>query len=87
LNRGRSIAVSPNREVVFSSPEDVILKKLDFFQQGGSEKHLRDIAGMLNQRKIPIDRDYILNWVRKLHLEEAWGRFNERLSAGGNLPN
>lgn len=42
---------------------------------------------MLNQRKIPIDRDYILNWVRKLHLEEAWGRFNERLSAGGNLPN
>ena len=28
-------------------PEYVILRKLEFFREGGSEKHLRDIAGMI----------------------------------------
>src|SRR6185436_18389017 len=52
FNRGRflrcrPIPVAPDFTPLFSSPEDVIVMKLAAFQEGGSEKHLRDIAGIL----------------------------------------
>lgn len=34
-------------EVYFAPPEYVILWKLEFFREGGGDKHLRDIRGML----------------------------------------
>src|SRR3990172_9148380 len=36
-----------DREASFATPEDVIIKKMDFYKEGGSEKHLRDITGIL----------------------------------------
>jgi hypothetical protein len=44
---------------VLSSPEDAILKKMEFFKAGGSDKHLRDIAGVLKMSGQEIDRPYI----------------------------
>jgi len=35
-------------EAWFASPESVIVNKLIFHREGGSEKHLEDIRGMLN---------------------------------------
>jgi hypothetical protein len=72
--RGRTFRPS------FSSPEDVILKKMEFFQEGHSEKHLRDIVGVLKVSGNQIDRSYIEDWVSKLGLEEVW---QEVLSAFG----
>ena len=46
-SRGRQLPVLADRSVAFASPEDVILKKLLYFREGGSEKHLRDIAGVV----------------------------------------
>jgi len=40
----------------FAPPEYVILSKLEFFREGGSEKHLRDIRGMLAVSGENIDR-------------------------------
>lgn len=34
--------------VMLAPPEYVIVRKLEFFREGGSEKHLRDIQGMLD---------------------------------------
>lgn len=39
----------------FGSPENVILMKLRYFQEGGSEKHLRDIASVLLIQDQAID--------------------------------
>lgn len=64
-------------EAWFSSPEDVILKKLDFFRQGASEKHLRDIAGILKVQGEKIDQPYIDQWIEKLKLKEEWILVNE----------
>ncbi len=50
----------------FSSAEDVILKKLVFFHLGGSEKHLRDISGVLLVQGDRIDQAYLDNWAEKL---------------------
>lgn len=53
-----------------ASPEDVVLKKLDFYREGGSEKHLRDIRGILASTQ--IDADYLNSWIQKLGLQECW---------------
>jgi len=48
--RTRVHAAELNVDAYFASQEDVILKKLEFYREGGSEKHLRDIAGNLKVR-------------------------------------
>lgn len=65
--RRRRVPFWEGTEAFVASAEDVILKKLDFFRQGGSEKHLRDIRGILAETE--IDRAYLDLWVGKLGLE------------------
>ncbi|MEI6326334.1 MAG: hypothetical protein WCO91_12845, partial [Gemmataceae bacterium] len=63
----------------FASPEDVILKKLQYYQLGGSEKHLRDIASMLLIRGEAIDRAYIVEWAAKLGVTSEWELVRQRV--------
>ncbi|MFO0948217.1 MAG: hypothetical protein U1D30_20225 [Planctomycetota bacterium] len=63
LSRGRALPVLPDRSVWFASPEDVILKKLEYYREGGSDKHLRDIAGVLKLQGDRIDRSHIEQWA------------------------
>jgi len=64
--------IFPDLEVCFAAPEDVILGKLWYFQEGGSDKHLRDIAAMLEVSDTEIDRHYIDHWAAQLGLTESW---------------
>jgi hypothetical protein len=68
--RKRRIEIWPGLEAFIAAPEDVILKKLDFFREGGSNKHLLDIKGILTQTE--IDPTYLDEWVGKLRLQEQW---------------
>jgi len=77
FDRRRRLMTPMGIEAWFSSPEDVILKKLDFFRQGASEKHLRDIAGILKVQGKKIDQPYIDQWIEKLKLKEEWILVNE----------
>lgn len=70
--RKKNINVSETRSADFASPEDVIIKKLEYFKLGRSEKHLRDIASMLKISAELIDRDYISSWANRLGLTEIW---------------
>jgi len=81
FRRTRRLRPLEDTEVDFASPEDVILKKMDFYRQGRSEKHLRDIAGILKISAGDIDFAYLETWVRKLGLEEIWSAVSKR--AGG----
>ena len=56
----------------FSSPEDVIIKKMEFYKEGGSEKHLRDITGILKISGDIIDTDYIIQWADRLGVRNIW---------------
>jgi predicted nucleotidyltransferase len=71
LERGREIAISSGRRVRFASPEDVILKKLQAYREGGSDKHLRDIDGVLRVQA-SIDREYIADWANQLGVLDQW---------------
>lgn len=62
----------PNYDAAFASIEDVILKKMEYYQLGGAEKHLRDIAGVLKISGETVDREYILEWAQRLGLEDTW---------------
>jgi hypothetical protein len=70
--RGVRISPEPGLEATFASPEDVIVKKLEYYRDGGSEKHLRDITGVLRVTGERIDRAYIERWAAKLGLETIW---------------
>lgn len=64
----------------FASPEDVIIKKMEFYKEGGSEKHLRDIAGILKVSGGMIDYDYIEKWAEKLDIKEVWKAVLRRIN-------
>ncbi len=67
-------------EANFASPEDLIIKKMEYFKEGSSEKHLRDIMGMLKISGEMVDFKYISLWAKRLNLEEIWQAIQERLS-------
>jgi hypothetical protein len=60
--RGRSLPVGSDWQARFASPEDVILRKRQYDQSGGSEKHLRDIAGVVKIQGSRLDLGYLAEW-------------------------
>lgn len=56
-------------------PEYVVIGKLEFFREGGSEKHLHDIRGMLKGTE--IDRAFLEKEIAKRGLQEAWRAVGE----------
>jgi hypothetical protein len=84
----RGVRVSPAADftAAFASPEDVIVKKMEYYRAGGSDKHLRDIAGVLRVSGEHVDRRYIEEWAARLGLGEIWAGIVERLGASGERP-
>lgn len=52
--------------------EYVILRKLEYYREGDSPKHLTDIAGILQVSGDGLDFPQIETWVQHLGLENAW---------------
>ena len=69
----------PGLPVYIAAPEDVILSKMGSYREGGSEKHLRDITGVLRVSGAQLDRDYVDRWARQLGLTEVWQAVLRRL--------
>lgn len=72
FTRRQRLPLIPGHEAYFARPEDVILYKLLYFRQGGSERHLRDIAGMLAVSGPDIDVGYVAEWARRLGVLDVW---------------
>jgi hypothetical protein len=70
--RARRVRPAIGFEADFAAPEDVIVKKLKYYDDGGSEKHLRDIGGVLRISSSEVDRDYIATWAQRLGVLEVW---------------
>jgi hypothetical protein len=60
-------------------PQDVILSKMRYNQEGGSEKHLRDIASMFKVSGDQIDRDYLKTWSAQLGVDDIWTAVQNRV--------
>jgi hypothetical protein len=70
FSRRRRIPFWEGFEAFVATPEDVIIKKLDFYREGKSAKHLQDIRGILAQTE--VDEGYVESWAGKLGLIDLW---------------
>jgi hypothetical protein len=73
FRNARSYAIGKN-SIRLAPPEYVILRKLEYHREGGSEKHLRDIRAMLAISGDLLDRPALLDWITRLGLEPEWRR-------------
>lgn len=71
MERRRSIALGGDG-VWVAPPEYVIVRKLEYYREGGSEKHLGDIAGMLHLSRGAIDEPSLVELIKTRGLEEQW---------------
>ena len=74
----RTVEIAPGASAWIAAPEHVILKKLQFYREGGSEEHLRDIAGILKISRDEIDRQEIDRWAPELGVEDLWRELSRR---------
>ena len=72
FKRRARVEVAPGFTALYASAEDVIIKKLEYYAAGQSEKHLRDIAGVLRISGEHIDRAYVDEWTHTLGLTDIW---------------
>ena len=82
LDRGVRLPVGDDFEATFAAPEDLIIKKLEYFREGSSEKHLRDIVGVLKVQGDRIDQGYLSDWITRLGLSVEWALIEGRMSDG-----
>lgn len=80
FSRARRLRPAEEYEADFAAPEDVILKKMEYYKEGGSEKHLRDITSILRISGEEIDRQYIVSWAERLGVIEIWEAILKRLN-------
>jgi hypothetical protein len=67
-------------EAWYAPPEYVILWKLEFFREGGGDKHVRDIRGMLLVNGDVIDRNLIDRATAELGLLAQWTEVQKGLT-------
>lgn len=66
-----------NSVIHLAPPEYVILRKLEFFREGGSEKHIRDIRSMLDISGSFIDQQILESWIHRRGLAIEWNKAKE----------
>jgi hypothetical protein len=71
FRRARQVEVE-GEPLWLAPPEYVIVRKLQFWREGGSEKHLRDIRSMLQISSGEIDRKELEDKIRELGLLPEW---------------
>ncbi len=86
MGRGRPVRLFPDRDVMVAAPEDVILGKLWYFAEGGGDRHLRDIAGILRVTGDGVDRAEVERWATKLGYLEIWQQIVAKVDAPDSPP-
>jgi len=68
LNRKHEETLVGSEKFNLSSPEDIILNKLLWYDKGGrvSERQLFDLMGVVKIQGDSFDKNYFINWARKL---------------------
>ena len=68
--RKDTLEETANIEFYFSSPEDIIISKLQWYKLGGlvSERQWLDVSGVIKVQGDSLDKKYLKGWSRKLGL-------------------
>ena len=70
------VEAGSSREVSIKSPEDTILRKLDWFRRGGevSERQWQDVLSILMASRGELDDSYLDRWACELGVEDLLDR-------------
>lgn len=70
------ITKDPEQKLYVTSPEDVILSKLEWYRMGGgmSDRQWRDILGVLKMKSGNLDLDYLRHWAEELKVSDLLER-------------
>ena len=72
MERRRRVQWSDDLELWVAPPEYVVLRKMEFFREGGSAKHPADIRAI---REVSgVDEAALVPWIEQLGLQEVWRR-------------
>lgn len=75
LSRRRRVTIGTGADIFsayIAAPEDVIIGKLWYYSEGGGDRHLRDIAGILRITGEGVDRAEIEHWAQELGYLDVW---------------
>jgi hypothetical protein len=66
----------PPRDVVVTSPEDTILRKLEWYRLGGevSDRQWNDILGVIQTQGPRLDLAYLRQWAREIGVDDLLAR-------------
>ena len=70
--RGKREVEFEGEKIILAPPEYVIVRKLEYFREGRSEKHLRDIRAMIAVSGEELDRAMLNEWIQRQGLESEW---------------
>ena len=78
--RRNRFEVADGLDAWFAPPEYVILRKLEFYQEGQSEKHLNDVRGILDQPEFAAlaSSSDIAAWAERLGIKTTWDQIRSR---------
>lgn len=72
LEHRRRIELGPDAALWVAPPEYVILRKLEYYKEGRSEKHKQDIRGMLAVSGDSLDMSFLHQWITTLGVASEW---------------
>ncbi len=70
--KNRKVVKVDSEEIWLAPPEYVILKKLEFYREGRSPKHVRDVRSIVEARGSDLDMEFITERIRSMNLAEVW---------------
>ena len=72
----------PSHEVSIKSPEDTILRKLEWYRRGGevSERQWQDVLSILSAMRGQLDERHLDHWARELRVYDLLGRAREAVT-------
>lgn len=73
MGRRRAVAMDQT-QVWIAPPEYVVVRKLQYYREGGSPKHARDIRKILEHSAETIDREELEAKIGELGLATVWNR-------------
>ena len=70
----RTIKEISGQKIYFTSPEDLILSKLKWHKESGSDRHLEDAESVLKISGTDLDMTYLEKWTKELGVENNFRR-------------
>jgi hypothetical protein len=74
--QSRAVTEDGSQKLFFSSPEDIILRKLVWYESSGevSDRQWKDVLGVIKVQSEKLDKAYLKDWAAKLGVAELLRR-------------